>query len=87
MLEFEENKKLRERLEEEARVFAYAIDPKEWKSFTPIHRKAGYKAGSIAQLSSVLVLIDTLINANPNEDSNQLKKLRRLILALNESSN
>lgn len=78
-MELKSDGKLRDRLNEEARVFAYAIDPKEWKSWTPLLRKAGYLAGAEHEIKRTLILIDQLILDN---DSEQLKKLRRLILEI-----
>lgn len=79
MIELGDESKLQARLNEEARVFAYAINPKEWKSFTPLLRKAGYLAGAEHEIKRTLVLIDQLLL---NNDSEQLKKLRRLILQI-----
>lgn len=77
MIELNGESKLQARLNEEARVFAYAINPKEWKSWTPLLRKKGYLAGSEHEIKRTLILIDQLLLDN---DSEQLKKLRRLIL-------
>lgn len=78
-MELKSDGKLRDRLNEEARVFAYAIDPKEWKSWTPLLRKAGYLAGAEHEIKRTLILIDQLLLDN---DSEQMKKLRRLILEI-----
>ena len=78
-MELKSDGKLRDRLNEEARVFAYAIDTKEWKSWTPLLRKAGYLAGAEHEIKRTLFLIDQLLLDN---DSEQLKKLRRLILEI-----
>lgn len=77
-MELQENEKLKARLNEEARIFAYAIDPKQWKSWTPLLRREGYLAGSKAQLIRTIILIDQLIQENG--DSEKLKKLHKLIL-------
>jgi hypothetical protein len=78
----EENSKLKERLDEEARIFAYACDPKDYKSFVPIHRSRGYKAGATHEIKRSLVLIDHLLLSH---DSEVLKTLRRQILGLTPS--
>jgi hypothetical protein len=76
----EENSKLKERLDEEARIFA--CDPKDYKSYVPIHRSRGYKAGAIHEIKRSLVLIDQLLLTH---DSELLKTLRRQILDLTPS--
>lgn len=76
----EPNEKLKAYIDEQARVFAYSCDPKEWKSFTPIHRRAGFFYGSISEIKRILVIIDRMLQ---EVDSQELKSLRREILFIN----
>lgn len=73
----EPNEKLKAYIDENARVFAYQCDTKEWKSFTPIHRKNGFFYGSVSEVKRVLTLIDEMLQTT---DCEELRELRRKIL-------
>ena len=73
----EPNEKLKNHIYEHARIFAYQCDQKEWKSFTPLHRKEGFFYGSISEIKRVLALIDESLQET---DSEELRDLRRKIL-------
>jgi len=82
-MNLEENKKLRERLEKESALFAYACDS---KTYTPTRReedlKAAYKFGAECEIKRILYLIDALLIEN--ENGKHLKILRRKILHIEE---
>lgn len=81
-----ENKTLQQRIELEARLFAYACDPKAWGSFRPTRKEQdmekAYKFGAECEIKRILYLIDAILIEN--ENSNDLKILRRKILQIEE---
>jgi hypothetical protein len=81
MIEFGPNEKLKAHIDEGARIFGYACEPKHWKSWTPLLRKEGFKAGSEFEIKRALVLIDEILQT---EDSEALKIFRRKFLFLDQ---
>jgi hypothetical protein len=77
----EPNEKLKAHIDERSRIFAYACDEREWKSFTPIHRKDGFFNGSVSEIKRVLTLIDAELQTT---DSEELRSLRRKILFITD---